>query len=67
MNYAVLWRDAQIVLWIVGAAWCWYMVNSNNKYFNRRTGDERNTLSCNLVAWLVLMVVCIVKCAKMFI
>lgn len=58
-----LWRDAQIVFWVVGALWSWYMVNSNNKYFKIRVQDEK---TCNLVMWFVLMIVCVVKCAKMF-
>lgn len=61
-----LWRDAQIVFWVVGALWSWYMVNSNNKYFKIRVQDEKNTISCNLVMWFVLMIMCVVKCARMF-
>lgn len=61
-----LWRDAQIVFWVIWALWSWYMVNSNNKYFKIRVQDEKNTISCNLVMWFVLMIVCVVKCARMF-
>lgn len=61
-----LWRDSQIVFWVVGVLWSWYMVNSNNKYFKIRVQDEKNTISCNLVMWFVLMIVCVVKCARMF-
>lgn len=60
------WRYAQIVFWVIGALWSWYMVNSNNKYFKIRVQDEKNTISCNLVMWFVLMIVCVVKCARMF-
>lgn len=40
------------------------MAMENNKYFNLRQEEEKNTLACNLLAWLVLMVICIVRAVR---
>lgn len=66
MSYTVLWRYLKIILWILGSIWGWYMVNENNKYFEREHGDRKNTTAINLFIWFVFMVCCIVKCVKMF-
>ena len=40
------------------------MAMENNKYFKLRREEEKNTLACNLLAWLVLMVICIVRATR---
>ena len=40
------------------------MVIENNKYFNIRKDEEKNTLVCNLLAWIVLMVLSIIRVVK---
>ena len=54
----------KLVLWALGAVWSFYMAMENNKYFKLRQEEEKNTLACNLLAWLVLMVICIVRAAR---
>lgn len=65
-NLVEILKDIKVVLWIVGALWCWYMVNSNNNYFKIRSGDEKNLISCNIIMWFILMIICVVKCAQIF-
>lgn len=64
INYVVLMRLVKLVLWALGAVWSFYMAMENNKYFKLRQEEEKNTLACNLLAWLVLMVICIVRAAR---
>ena len=40
------------------------MVMENNKYFNIRKDEEKNILACNLLAWIVLMVLSIIRVVK---
>lgn len=40
------------------------MIMENNKYFNIRKDEEKNTLACNLLAWIVLMVLSIIRVVK---
>lgn len=64
INYVVLMKLVKLVLWALGAVWSFYMAMENNKYFKLRQEEEKNTLVCNLLAWLVLMVICIVRAAR---
>lgn len=64
INYVVLMKLVKLVLWALGAVWSFYMAMENNKYFNLGQEEEKNTLACNLLAWLVLMVICIVRAAR---
>lgn len=64
INYVVVMKLVKLVLWALGAVWSLYMAIENNKYFNLRQDEERNTLACNLLAWLVLMVICIVRATR---
>lgn len=64
INYVVLMKLIKLVLWALGAVWSFYMAMENNKYFKLRQEEEKNTLACNLLAWLVLMVICIVRAAR---
>lgn len=64
INYVVLMKLVKLVLWALGAVWSFYMAMENNKYFKLRQEEEKNTLACNLLAWLVLMVICIVRAAR---
>lgn len=64
INYVVLMKLVKLVLWALGAVWSFYMAIENNKYFNLRQEEEKSTLACNLLAWLVLMAICIVRAAR---
>ena len=64
VNYVVLMKLVKLVLWALGAVWSFYMAMENNKYFTLRQEEEKNTLACNLLAWLVLMVICIVRAVR---
>lgn len=64
VNYVVLMKLVKLVLWALGAVWSFYMAMENNKYFKLRQEEEKNTLACNLLAWLVLMAICIVRAAR---
>ncbi len=64
INYVVLMKLVKLVLWALGAVWSFYMAMENNKYFKLRQEEEKNTLACNLLAWLVLMVICIVRATR---
>lgn len=64
INYVVLMKLVKLVLWALGAVWSFYMAMENNKYFNLRQEEEKNTLACTLLAWLVLMVICIVRAVR---
>lgn len=64
INYVVLMKLVKLVLWALGAVWSFYMAMENNKYFTLRQEEEKNTLACNLLAWLVLMVICIVRVVR---
>lgn len=64
INYVVLMKLVKLVLWALGAVWSFYMAMENNKYFKLRQDEEKNTLACNLLAWLVLMVICIVRATR---
>lgn len=64
VNYVVLMKLVKLVLLALGAVWSFYMAMENNKYFKLRQEEEKNTLACNLLAWLVLMVICIVRAAR---
>lgn len=64
INYVVLMKLVKLVLWALGAVWSFYMAMENNKYFTLRQEEEKNTLACNLLAWLVLMVIRIVRAVR---
>lgn len=64
INYVVLMKLVKLVLWALGAVWSFYMAMENNKYFTLKQEEEKNTLACNLLAWLVLMVICIVRAVR---
>ena len=64
INYVVLMKLVKLVLWALGDVWSFYMAMENNKYFTLRQEEEKNTLACNLLAWLVLMVICIVRAVR---
>lgn len=64
INYVVLMKLVKLVLWALGAVWSFYMAMENNKNFTLRQEEEKNTLACNLLAWLVLMVICIVRAVR---
>lgn len=64
VNYEVAMRMITLILWVLGAVWSLFMVIENNKYFNIRKDEEKNTLACNLLAWIVLMVLSIIRVVK---
>lgn len=64
VNYVVLMKLVKLVLWALGAVWSFYMAMENNKYFKLRQEEEKNTLACNLLAWIVLMVLSIIRVVK---
>ncbi len=64
INYEVAMRMITLILWVLGAVWSLFMVIENNKYFNIRKDGEKNTLACNLLAWIVLMVLSIIRVVK---
>lgn len=64
INYEVAMRMITLILWVLGAVWSLFMVIENNKYFNIRKDEEKNTLACNLLAWIVLMVLSIIRVIK---
>lgn len=64
INYEVAMRMVNLILWALEAVWSLFMVMENNKYFKLRQEEEKNTLACNLLAWLVLMVICIVRATR---
>lgn len=64
INYEVAMRMITLILWVLGAVWSLFMVIVNNKYFNIRKDEEKNTLACNLLAWIVLMVLSIIRVVK---
>ena len=64
INYVVLMKLVKLVLWALGAVWSFYMAMENNKSFKLRPEEEKTPLACNLLAWLVLMVICIVRAAR---
>lgn len=64
INYEVAMRMITLILWVLGAVWSLFMVIENNKYFNIRKDEEKNTLACNLLAWIVLMVLSIIRVVK---
>lgn len=64
INYEVAMRMITLILWVLGAVWSLFMVMENNKYFNIRKDGEKNTLACNLLAWIVLMVLSIIRVVK---
>lgn len=49
INYEVAMRMITLILWALGAVWSLFMVMENNKYFNIRKDEEKNTLACNLL------------------
>lgn len=64
INYEVAMRMVTLILWALEAVWSLFMVMENNKYFNIRKDEEKNTLACNLLAWIVLMVLSIIRVVK---
>ena len=64
INYEVAMRMVTLILWAMGAVWSLFMVMENNKYFNIRKDEEKNTLACNLLAWIMLMVLSIIRLVK---
>lgn len=64
INYEVAMRMITLILWVLGAVWSLFMIIENNKYFNIRKDEEKNTLVCNLLAWIVLMVLSIIRVVK---
>lgn len=64
INYEVAMRMITLILWVLGAVWSLFMIIENNKYFNIRKDEEKNTLTCNLLAWIVLMVLSIIRVVK---
>ena len=64
INYEVAMRMITLILWVLGAVWSLFMVIENNKYFNIRKDEEKNTLACNLLTWIVLMVLSIIRVVK---
>lgn len=64
INYEVAMRMITLILWVLGAVWSLFMIMENNKYFNIRKDEEKNTLACNLLAWIVLMVLSIIRVVK---
>lgn len=64
INYEVAMRMITLILWVLEAVWSLFMVIENNKYFNIRKDEEKNTLACNLLAWIVLMVLSIIRVVK---
>ena len=63
INYEVAMRMITLILWALGAVWSLFMV-MENKYFNIRKDEEKNTLACNLLAWIVLMILSIIRVVK---
>lgn len=64
INYEVAMRMITLILWVLGAVWSLFMILENNKYFSIRKDEEKNTLACNLLAWIVLMVLSIIRVVK---
>lgn len=64
INYEVAMRMITLILWALEAVWSLFMIMENNKYFNIRKDEEKNTLACNLLAWIVLMVLSIIRVVK---
>lgn len=64
INYEVAMRMITLILWVLGAVWSLFMIIENNKYFNIRKDEEKNTLACNLLAWIVLMILSIIRVVK---
>lgn len=64
INYEVAMRMVKLILWTLGAVWSLFMLLENNKYFSIRKDEEKNTLACNLLAWIVLMVLSIIRVVK---
>lgn len=64
INYEVAMRMVKLILWTLGAVWSLFMILENNKYFSIRKDEEKNTLACNLLAWIVLMVLSIIRVVK---
>ena len=64
INYEVAMRMVKLILWTLGAVWSLFMILENNKYFSIRKDEEKNTLVCNLLAWIVLMVLSIIRVVK---
>ena len=64
INYEVAMRMVKLILWTLGAVWSLFMILENNKYFSVRKDEEKNTLACNLLAWIVLMVLSIIRVVK---
>ena len=64
INYEVTMRMVKLILWTLGAVWSLFMILENNKYFSIRKDEEKNTLACNLLAWIVLMVLSIIRVVK---
>lgn len=64
INYEVAMRMITLILWTLGAVWSLFMILENNKYFSIRKDEEKNTLACNLLAWIVLMVLSIIRVVK---
>lgn len=64
INYEVAMRMVKLILWTLGAVWSLFMILENNKYFSIRKDEEKNTLTCNLLAWIVLMVLSIIRVVK---
>ena len=64
INYEVAMRMITLILWALGAVWSLFMILENNKYFSIRIDEEKNVLACNLLAWIVLMVMSIISVVK---
>lgn len=64
INYEVAMRMVKLILWTLGTVWSLFMILENNKYFSIRKDEEKNTLACNLLAWIVLMVLSIIRVVK---
>lgn len=64
INYEVAMRMVKLILWTLGAVWSLFMILENNKYFSIQKDEEKNTLTCNLLAWIVLMVLSIIRVVK---
>lgn len=52
INYEVAMRMITLILWALGAVWSLFMIMENN------------ILACNLLAWIVLMVLSIIRVVK---
>lgn len=64
INYEVAMRMVKLILWALGAVWSLFMILENNKYFSIRKDEEKNILACSLLAWIVLMVLSIIRVVK---